>query len=227
MVFKKVNPHITLTSDQWKKLESIVKSHTASRRIYEGVRITLMDADEVSASKITGKMDTNKTNVYLAIDWHDEMYYGNIETEGIIGTKNKAGTNYAYEYATASIVVKRKRFAIAAIPVTERTILEMVVKLLDIIKYHGIGVSALLMDGGFYSIDLINYLNSINMNFVMHAPKLRKECNGEEIDKKFTTSSHARRKRDQASFRLVSIYGYSRKGQVLYIFATNIALSTD
>lgn len=39
----------------------------------------------------------------VAINWHDEMYYGNTETDGIIGTKNKAGTNYAYEYATASI----------------------------------------------------------------------------------------------------------------------------
>ncbi len=82
----------------------------------------------------------------VAIDWHDEMYYGNTGTEGIIGTKNKAGTNYAYEYATASIVVKGKRFAIAAIPVTERTILDMVIKLIDIIKYHGISVSALLTD---------------------------------------------------------------------------------
>ena len=163
----------------------------------------------------------------VAIDWHDEMYYGNTETEGIIGTKNKAGTNYAYEYATASIVVKRKRFAIAAIPVTERTIMDMVVKLLDIIKYHGIGISALLMDGGFYSIDLINYLNSNSIHFVMHAPKLRKECNGEEIDRKFTTSSHARRKREQASFRLVSIYGHSRKGWVLYIFATNMDLTPE
>lgn len=158
----------------------------------------------------------------VAIDWHDEMYYGDRETEGVIGTKNKAGTNYAYEYATASIVVKNKRFAIAVIPVTERTILDMVVKLLGIIKSHGIRISVLQMDGGFYSIDLINYLNSTGMNFVMHAPKLGKECEGEEIDMKYTTSSHHRRKKDQSSFRVVSIYGHSKKGWTLYVFATNM-----
>ncbi len=161
----------------------------------------------------------------IALDWHDEMYYGDRETDGIIGTKNKAGTNYAYEYATASIVVRNKRFAIAAIPVTERTILDMVVKLLDIIKSHGIRISVLLMDGGFYSIDLINYLISIGMNFVIHAPKLGKECKGEEIDMKYTTASHHRRKKDQSSFRVVSIYGHSKKGWTLYVFATNMDIS--
>ena len=49
----------------------------------------------------------------VAMDWHDEMYYGDIDAYGVIGTKNKAGTNYAYEYATASIVVKGIRFVIA------------------------------------------------------------------------------------------------------------------
>ncbi|EQB73199.1 MAG: transposase IS4 family protein [Ferroplasma sp. Type II] len=161
----------------------------------------------------------------VAIDWHDEMYYGDIETEGIIGTKNKAGTNYAYEYATASIVVEGIRFVIVVIPVRERTILSMVSMLLDIIESHGIRISSLLMDGGFYSIDLINYLNSTGMNFVMHAPKLGKECKGKEIDMEYRTSSHHKRKKDQASFRIVSIYGHSKRGTMLYVFATNMDIS--
>ncbi|EQD76437.1 transposase, IS4 family protein, partial [mine drainage metagenome] len=94
------------------------------------------------------------------------MYYGDIEAEGVIGTKNKAGTNYAYEYATASIVVEGIRFVIAVIPVGKRTGLGMVSMLLDIIESHGIRISVLLMDGGFFSGDLINYLNSGKINFV-------------------------------------------------------------
>ena len=151
-----------------------------------------------------------KNPVKVAIDWHDEMFYGDHETDGVIGTKNKAGTNYAYEYATASVVVENMRFAIAVIPVGKRTILAMVIMLLQIIQSHGIRISVLLMDGGFFSIDLINYLNSTGTNFIMHAPKMAKECNGKEMDMKYTTSSHNRRKRDQASFRLVSIYAYGR-----------------
>ena len=181
-----------------------------------------INADLIAMMKKKGKF---RKPLIVAMDWHDEMYYGDVETEGIIGTKNKAGTNYAYEYATASIVMKGIRFVIAVIPVKERTILDMVSGLLDIIESHGIRISYLLMDGGFYSIDLINHLNSIGMNFVMHAPKLGKECKGEEIDMEYRTSSHKRRKKDQASFRVVSIYGHSKKGMMLYVFATNMDIS--
>ncbi len=68
MVFKRVKQHITLTDDQRKMLESIVKSRTAERRVYERARILIMDADGVSASKIAREMDTNRTKVYLVID---------------------------------------------------------------------------------------------------------------------------------------------------------------
>ncbi len=70
------------------------------------------------------EMGILKKPLIVALDWHDEMYYGSLETEGIVGTKNKAGTNYAYEYATVSIVVKRLRFAVAVIPVKKRSILD-------------------------------------------------------------------------------------------------------
>lgn len=68
MVFKRVKQHITLTDDQRKMLESIVKSRTAQRRAYERARIMIMDADGVSASEIARKLNTNRTKVYLVID---------------------------------------------------------------------------------------------------------------------------------------------------------------
>lgn len=60
------------------------------------------------------------------------------------------------------------------------------------------------------------------MNFIIHVPKLGKECIEKERDMKHTTSSHHLRKKDQATFRMVSIYGHSRKGKILYVFATNM-----
>ena len=83
----------------------------------------------------------------IAINWHDEMYYGDIEADGVVGTKNKQGTNYAYEYATASVVLNGMRFAIAIIPVIERTALNMVYRLIEIIESCGIRIDILLMDG--------------------------------------------------------------------------------
>ena len=168
-----------------------------------------------------GKRGLLKKPLILAMDWHDEMYYGDLRTEGIIGTKNNRGTNYAYEYATASIVIEGIRFVIAVIPVTDRTILDMVSNLLDMVHSAGIRIKTLLLDGGFYSIDAIRCLQSSGVAYIMHAPKLKNVCKDQEVDIEHTTSSHARRKNQQASFRIVSVYGRNKKGKVLYIFATN------
>ena len=158
----------------------------------------------------------------VALDWHDEMYYGNMETEGIIGTKNEAGTNYAYECATASIVVRRLRFAVAVVPVKKRSILDMVRTVIGIVEELGIRIRMLLMDGGFFSADAITFLISSGIPFIMRAPKLVKTCGNMETNKLYTTISHKRRKGEQATFRVVSIYGRERSGKtVLYAFATN------
>ena len=166
-----------------------------------------------------------KKPLMVALDWHDEMYYGNLETEGIIGTKNKAGTNYAYEYATASIVVRRLRFAVAVVPVRKRSILNMVRTVTGIVEELGIRIRMLLMDGGFFSIDAIRFLIASGIPFIMHAPKLVKACGNLETDRQYTTGSHKRRKGEQTTFRMVSIYGRERSGKtVLYAFATNTSL---
>ena len=166
-----------------------------------------------------------KKPMMVAIDWHDEMYYGDLGTEGIIGTKNSRGTNYAYEYATASIVVRGLRFAIAIMPVRKRSIIGMVSELLEIVHSEGIEIELLLMDGGFFSADLIKHLISTNVPFITHAPKLRNVCNHMEVDKEYTTKSHRRSKGEQATFRIVSIYGKDKGGKsVLYAFATNTPL---
>jgi hypothetical protein len=48
----------------------------------------------------------------LAIDLHDEMYYGNPETQGVAGTKPKKGSYYAYRFATASVLLDGQRFTL-------------------------------------------------------------------------------------------------------------------
>ena len=51
----------------------------------------------------------------LAIDWHDEMYYGDPEVEGVVGTQHKRGSSYAYRFATASVVLDGERLIVAAV----------------------------------------------------------------------------------------------------------------
>jgi hypothetical protein len=40
----------------------------------------------------------------LAVDWHDEMYYGNLHPEGIVGAMPKQGSTPAYRFATISVL---------------------------------------------------------------------------------------------------------------------------
>ncbi len=117
------------------------------------------------------EMGVLRKPLMIALDWHDEMYYGNTHTDGVIGTENCRGTNYACEYATISIVTKGLRFSIATIPVRERSVLNMARATIHIVNNPGIKIKVLLMDGDFFSIDAINYLVSNNINFIMHIPK--------------------------------------------------------
>ena len=52
MVFKRVKPHITLTDDERKYLESITRSRKSERRMYERARIMIMDSEGMNPSEI-------------------------------------------------------------------------------------------------------------------------------------------------------------------------------
>jgi transposase len=68
MVFKRVKPHITLTDDERKYLETITRSRTAELRMYERARIILMDSEGKNPGEIARDLGTNRTKVYLVIN---------------------------------------------------------------------------------------------------------------------------------------------------------------
>ena len=51
------------------------------------------------------EMGALKKPVIVAMDWHDIMFYGDVNAEGIKGTKHKNGTKWAYQFATAAVVI--------------------------------------------------------------------------------------------------------------------------
>jgi hypothetical protein len=48
----------------------------------------------------------------LAVDWHDEMYCGDPTAEGVVGAVRKNGSNYAYRFATANVLVNGQRLTL-------------------------------------------------------------------------------------------------------------------
>jgi galactitol-specific phosphotransferase system IIB component len=108
--------------------------------------------------------------VDVAIDGHDEPYYGKERPPEVRGTKEKAGTNYAYQYLVADIVVDGERFTLAILPVPALANMPALVKrILERIKLL-VTIRKVLLDRGFYSVDVITELLNAGMTYEMPIP---------------------------------------------------------
>jgi hypothetical protein len=102
--------------------------------------------------------------VDLAIDIHDIPFYGKRNTRGIVGTKRKLGTNYAFRYMTVCVTAQKDKYTLSATPMTQlsstpKTLEEMLVKALKYIDGH-IGVT--YVDRGFFSVPCIKTFEKLS-----------------------------------------------------------------
>ncbi|MDL5503387.1 MAG: transposase, partial [Candidatus Methanoperedens sp.] len=162
----------------------------------------------------------------VAIDIHEIPYYGKVNNPFIMGCKHKNGTSYCYKYATIDIVEKNQRFTLKAIPLTPlsnnnaTTVSDL---LRHAMKY--VHIKYVLLDRGFFSIDVIKALESLKLKYIMPAIKNDKikqvlKNNSDKISYflKYTMRSG---KKD-ATFNLM--VKYDEKGKEYYTFATNFQI---
>lgn len=157
--------------------------------------------------------------IMLAVDWHDEMYYGDPKAEGVVGAQPKHGSSYAYRFATASVLLNGERLTLALTPMLDKKIFGHAKRLLDCVFELGVKVKLVLFDRGYYSIELIQYLQALNVGFIIPLPELMKGL-VEGEDKPYRTKTHKKRSSQQVSFRLVTL----RDRGKFYIFGTNTCL---
>ena len=107
--------------------------------------------------------------VDCAIDFTDELYYGDRSDPMVVGTKPQKGTSKAYRFATLTIIEKDCRLTIRALPVNENTSKHDVVA--DLIKYakERVEIGVLCIDRGFYSVDVFTTLNDLGVKYVIPA----------------------------------------------------------
>ncbi len=116
-----------------------------------------------------GKLD-------VAIDITELPYYGKKSDLMVVGTKHQRGTSNAFRYATINIVEKGKRFTLMALPMSELTPKEKVVKRLIEYAKTKIKINNVYLDRGFFTCKIINLLNEENVKFLMPAirnPRIR------------------------------------------------------
>lgn len=152
----------------------------------------------------------------LAIDWHDIMYYGDPEAKGVVGTQRKNGSNHAYRFATISVLLNGQRLTLAATPMLDRCKVWHVRHLLEKAFELGLTVKLVLFDRGYFSTEVIRYLDDAKIKYIMHIP-WHKDPLKAGVDTIYTTTTHKKSAFEQATFRLVTV----RQHEKLLIFATN------
>jgi putative transposase len=106
----------------------------------------------------------------VAIDLTLVPYHGqpHQRVEEIYRSQAKSGTTHFHAYATAYIVRRGQRFTVALIRVEYGTaMVEVLKRLLHLLRQAGIRPRLLLLDRGFYSVDVIRYLYRARYPFIM------------------------------------------------------------
>lgn len=116
----------------------------------------------------------------LAIDLTLIAYYGQhaLDDRQIYRGQAKRGTNSFFAYATAYLVLHGQRFTLAVVPVTRSESLKAVLQeLLAVVRKAGLKIGLLLLDRGFYSVEVIRYLQAARRPFLMPVV-----CHGRKAD---------------------------------------------
>jgi putative transposase len=108
----------------------------------------------------------------LAIDLHLRPYHGqpHRDENEVYRSEAKSGTTHFHAYATCYVVKKGRRYTVALTRVERGESMVAVLKrLVRRAAQVGIGVELLLLDRGFYSVEVIRYLQAARYPFIMPA----------------------------------------------------------
>jgi len=145
-----------------------IRGHLGWKVALDDVETMMKDRVKWLATSIHRKFGT--TSFEVATDWTPEMYYGDKSNPFINGTQPKAGTCWAYEFFTVSIVVDGARFLLFAYPLYGReNLLYYVNRALLFLRGLRIFVSTLYFDRGFRNTDLYAFLKDEKIPFITPA----------------------------------------------------------
>ncbi|MEE9174969.1 MAG: transposase [Thermodesulfobacteriota bacterium] len=121
--------------------------------------------------KMAKKQRVFEKPVDVAIDITDQLYYGDEKNPMVVRIKAQRGTSYAFRFATINIVERGRRFTLLALPMSELTTKEKVVKKLIDYAKSKIKIRTVYLDRGFFNCKIINLLNEMDVEFLMPAIK--------------------------------------------------------
>ena len=117
--------------------------------------------------------DLKRQKLEVAIDFHDQGYYGKLEqSEGLwVGAEAKNGTTKVYRVATLYVIKNGHRLTLAIkFVVPGETAKEVVEYLLRQLKGLEIEARVLYLDRGFGSIEIARYVQEIGQTAIIACP---------------------------------------------------------
>lgn len=113
----------------------------------------------------------------IAIDLHNQPFYGDKQTPGTYRSQPKASTTTFFAFATLLVIRKGQTFTVGLLPVLNRDALtDIIDRLLQQAARSGLRPRRLLLDRGFYGSKVILHLQEQNLPFVM--PMIRRGKSG-------------------------------------------------
>ena len=113
-----------------------------------------------------------KRKATVAIDYTRQPFYGDPNTKNVIGGKQENGTTWGYTYASIDIVEAGRRLTIYSCAVNQFSEkAEVVKKLISEARARGVHISVVLLDRGFFTVDVIEMLKRLGVYFIIPAVK--------------------------------------------------------
>jgi len=145
------------------------KADTLHRNIKQTDERTLKRAFEFNTRRAIGIMGLGRAT--LAIDTTHELYYGKNGKLNVRQKKHENGTGETFAYVVLS-VVKPKPLPLIALPYRQGDDMTTLVKeLLEYAKTLPIIIQCVLFDRGFYIGELIDYLTSEKIRYLIFVPQ--------------------------------------------------------
>src|SRR5438128_1042463 len=132
----------------------------------------LMDANDAIIKEMK-RRGVFRKSVVAAIDLTDDPYYGEYNNR-VRRSRRDRGTNLFYTYASLHGVENGRRVTVVEIPVHQLDDHALVVERLinaTTTKARGIRIRILLIDRGFYSVDVMKKLDELGVRYLMPAIK--------------------------------------------------------
>lgn len=227
-----------------KSLRRVPSADTLLHYIKSQDQEAMVKAFELELKKSVSKLKRQRKlwkRISIAIDWTDEMYYGEHETTSMVnGTKPKDGSSYAFQFLTIAVLVDGERLVLGVLPIESRSELPtLVLCALARVRELGVKIKDVTVDAGFFSGEMIEGMKaefeSNGLKYIIRMPENRKTKNMKKLDGMrfpYTLKLKRRKKRKQdsppepsssnkeVSFEVIA--AYDRKKAHMYLFVTNL-----